>query len=140
MTEMQSAIGRCQLHKVEGWVQERSENAMVFTDFFDSIDGITVPTPPEHVKHAYFRFTAMFDDGERRNSVVEKLQMAGIPAAVGPCPEIFKEEAFANVAFDIPKSLPTAADLGKRTMTLLVHPGLKTAIHEICKKISAVLS
>jgi dTDP-4-amino-4,6-dideoxygalactose transaminase len=140
MTEMQSAIGRGQLMKVDAWIKERNDNAMVFTDLFDSVDGIAVPLPPENVKHSYFRFTALFEDGERRNSVVEKLQLEGIPAAVGPCPEIYKEEAFMGTAFNTPNSLPTAADLGKRTMTLLVHPGLKTAVHNICKRICSIMS
>jgi dTDP-4-amino-4,6-dideoxygalactose transaminase len=136
MTEMQSAIGRCQLKKVDSWTQERNDNAMVFTDFFDSVEGINVPLPPKNIKHAYFRFTALFDDGERRNSIVEKLQMEGILAAVGPCPEIYKEEAFSDVEFNVPASLPIAEDLGKRTMTLLVHPGMKPVMNEIISRIA----
>ena len=136
MTEMQSAIGRCQLKKVDSWTQERNDNAMVFTDFFDSVEGINVPLPPKNIKHAYFRFTALFDDGERRNSIVEKMQMEGILAAVGPCPEIYKEEAFSDVEFNVLASLPIAEDLGKRTMTLLVHPGMKPVMNEIISKIS----
>jgi dTDP-4-amino-4,6-dideoxygalactose transaminase len=140
MTEMQSAIGRSQLKKVDSWTQERNDNAMVFSDFFNSVDGITVPLPPENVKHAYFRFTAMFDDGDRRNSVVEKLQMAGIPATVGPCSEIYKEEAFSNVEFNVPAQMPISQELGKRTITLLVHPGMKLVMNDIISRISPFLT
>ncbi|MBC8522532.1 DegT/DnrJ/EryC1/StrS aminotransferase family protein [PVC group bacterium] len=140
MTEMQAAIGRCQLKKVDAWTQERNDNAMVFTDFFNSVDGVTVPIPPDQVKHSYFRFTAIFDDWQTRDSVVEKLQLSGVPATVGPCPEIYREEAFLDATFVVPNSLPIAVDLGKRSMTLLVHPGIKSAISQIISKISMLLT
>ena len=136
MTEMQSAIGRCQLKKVDSWIKERTENAMIFAEFFSSINGITVPLPPEQVKHSYFRFTALFDDRQHRDSIVEKLQLDGIHASVGPCPEIYKEEAFLGADFNVPDSLQVAEDLGNRSMTLLVHPGLKSTIPEIISKIT----
>jgi dTDP-4-amino-4,6-dideoxygalactose transaminase len=140
MTEMQSAIGRCQLQKVDGWVKERTANAMVFTNFFSGIDGITVPKHPENIKHAYFRFTVLFDDPKRRDQVVKQLQLDGIPASVGPCAEIYRENAFKNVVLNIPRALSNAPSLGGRTMTLLVHPGLRAHTSEVCEAVTALFA
>ena len=138
MTEMQAAIGRCQLQKVDAWIEERSNNANIYETFFTEQDGITVAVPPEGVKRAHFRFTALFDCSKRRNFVVNQLQKSGIPASVGPCPEIFKEEAFSSASFETPDSLPVASDLGGRTMQLLVHPGLQKHVLQVCDAVTAL--
>jgi len=140
MTEMQAAIGRCQLQKIDGWLEERTANATVFANFFSGIDGITVPKNPENIKHAYFRFTALFEDAKRRDQVVKQLQSEGVPATVGPCAEIYREKAFDNTVFDTPRTLSVAPNLGGKTMTLLVHPGIKSHTHEVCDAVSALFA
>lgn len=141
MTEMQSAIGRCQLRKVDVWIEERTKNANMYETFFAEQDGIAVPMPSKGLKHAFFRFTALFADVQKRNTVVHHLQKSGIPASVGPCPEIYREEAFLNANMPTTKVLPVASDLGDRTMTLLVHPGLQHRhILQVCDTVTALFS
>jgi dTDP-4-amino-4,6-dideoxygalactose transaminase len=136
MTEMQAAIGRCQLKKVDNWLSQRSANANTLADGLKEIDGVHVPTPPEHISHAYYRFTMIFDDGDRRDQVVQHLNSVGVPAAVGPCPEIYREKAFVQLGFVPPAVLPVAADLGKRSMVLPVHPGMESFLPSIIDHIA----
>ena len=131
MTEMQAAIGRCQLKKVDNWLSQRSANANTLADGLKEIDGVHVPTPPDYISHAYYRFATIFDDGDRRDQVVRHLNSVDIPATVGPCPEIYREKAFIQLGFVPPAVLPVAADLGKRSMVLPVHPGMESVLTSI---------
>ena len=128
MTEMQSAIGRCQLKKVNNWLSQRYANANTLSDGLKEIDGIHVPTPPDHISHAYYRLTVIFDDGDERDRVVQHLNSVGVPAAVGPCPEIYREKAFVDLGLAPSSSLPVAANLGERSMVLPAHPGMESAL------------
>ena len=128
MTEMQSAIGRCQLQKVDNWLSQRASNASTLAYGLKDIDGIYVPTPQDNISHAFYRFTVIFDDGAMRDRVIQHLNSAGIPAAVGPCPEIYLEKAFVDLGFAPTSRLPVAADLGKRSMVLPVHPGMESVL------------
>lgn len=140
MTEMQAAIGRCQLRKVDKWLLKRAENARSLKEAMREIESIYVPSPEDHVTHAYYRFSAIFKDFDCRDDVVQKLQSAGIPAAVGPCPEIYREKAFSNAGMIPLAPLPVAADLGKRSMVLPIHPGMESIFGLIIDQITKIVT
>jgi len=137
MTEMQGAIGRCQLQKISMWLEERNENATALIEGLQHLDGISIPVTDQENLHAYYRVTIVFDDGQKRDKIVVALQELGVPVAVGPCPEIYLEQAFKDnfLAHSRPKS--TASELGKRTMVLPVHPGMHTALPWIIDQITS---
>ena len=56
MTEMQAAIGRVQLRKLDAWVDQRRRNAAQLRDGFRSLSAIRIPEPPTYIHHAYYRF------------------------------------------------------------------------------------
>jgi dTDP-4-amino-4,6-dideoxygalactose transaminase len=140
MTEMQAAIGRCQLKKVDSWVSQRQKNAKQISSSLQGISGLRVPAPSETYKHAYYRSTVIFDEEEARSLVVKKLQESGLPASVGPCPEIYLEEAFVNLGVVPEAPCPVAHDLGKKTMVLSVHSGMETLLPEILDEITGVIA
>ena len=138
MTEMQAAIGRCQLKKVEGWIAQRTINAGILTDFLNEIEDVRVPTPSSTTLHAYYRLSAIFDCGEQRNRVVQSLQSSGVPAAVGPCPEIYLEDAIVSLGIAPKERCPVANELGNKSMVLSVHPGIEVAMPKILDQIAMV--
>jgi dTDP-4-amino-4,6-dideoxygalactose transaminase len=140
MTEMQAAIGRCQLRKVDTWVSQRQKNAKQISSGLQGISGLRVPAPSETYKHAYYRLTVLFDEEEARNSIVKKLQESGLPASVGPCPEIYLEEAFVNLGVVPVVPCGVAHDLGKKTMVLSVHSGMETLLPAIVDEITGVFA
>ena len=137
MTEMQGAIGRCQLQKVSKWLQQRKENANALIQGLAHVDGISIPTAVGESSNAYYRVTIVFDDDQKRDEVIIALQKIGVPVAVGPCPEIYLEQAFENQSFAPSSRKTTASELGKRTMVLPVHPGMQTAIPWIIDQITS---
>jgi len=139
MTEMQAAIGRCQLNKVDRWLEERQANARNLIEGLQQLSGVKIPEIGEHATHAFYRLTVIFDEEQRRDGVVEFLRKLGIPVAVGPCPEIYREQAFvrAGCVPDLP--LKNAEGLGKHTMVLPVHPGMQESVPVIIDQITSFL-
>jgi dTDP-4-amino-4,6-dideoxygalactose transaminase len=128
MTEMQAAIGRCQLQKVDGWVTKRNQNASAIEEQLQQLDGVTALVVPEHMYHAYYRVALLVDDEQQRNRMVAALNECGILATIGPCPEIYREPAFVSANLTPPARLPIAEELGLRTISLPTFPGIENVI------------
>jgi dTDP-4-amino-4,6-dideoxygalactose transaminase len=111
MTEMQSAIGRIQLTKLDGWVNRRNQIAAAY----DAILG-GIPTPPGQ-KHGRYMYMAYVDDRDRK---MVELQNMGVTARLGGCPNIGREAVFVNNAH----ACPVADELGFHTLSLPVYPTL----------------
>ena len=54
MTEIQSAIGRLQLKKLDTWI-DQNNLSNIFNDAFKDLDGLGT-LPPSHIKHAYYKY------------------------------------------------------------------------------------
>lgn len=131
MTESQSAIGRIQLQKLEGWVDQRRANASYLTNALDGLAVARNLTPPDSVKHSYYKYNVLIDrqalaENWTRDRIVDELNSLGIPARVGACPDIADEAAFRNAGIDTSNPRPNAADIADCTIMLPVHPTLTT--------------
>jgi len=111
MTEMQSAIGRIQLTKLDGWVNRRNQIAAAY----DAILG-GIPTRPSQ-KHGRYMYMAYVDDRDRK---MVELQNMGVTARLGGCPNIGREDVFKGTA----APCPVADELGFHTLSLPVYPTL----------------
>ena len=124
MTEMQAAIGRIQLQKLERWVKQRRENARVLSD---SISSPLIQSLPEFLDdfyHSYYKYSLQIDLSKlsgtwSRNKIMEEITASGHPCFSGICPEIYREKAFD--AYDI-EPLPIASSVGQSTLQFLVDP------------------
>jgi dTDP-4-amino-4,6-dideoxygalactose transaminase len=129
MTELQAAVGRVQLGRLNDWVKQRQINAGVLFDVLHDLPAIRVERPPAHVEHAYYRFYAHVRPGSLRagwdrDRVVAAINAEGVPCAHGGCAEIYRERAFATIP-GVPTRLPVAAEHGRTSLTLPVHPNLR---------------
>jgi dTDP-4-amino-4,6-dideoxygalactose transaminase len=128
MTEIQAAIGRVQLRKLDAWVKQRQANAKVLLRALRQQPSLRVEEPPAHVEHAYYRFYAHIrpehlTGGWNRDRLISAIRAEGIPCRHGDCTEIYRERAFGSVSAK-PLTLPAAAELGSTSFTLPVHPNL----------------
>jgi hypothetical protein len=128
MTEMQAAIGRAQLRKLDGWLDIRRRNAAILLDSLVGLQAIRVPVPPPHVDHAFYRFYAFVEPAAlratwSRDRIVAEISAAGVPCFMGSCSEIYLEKAFAGY-FREPVRLPVASELAETSIAMLVHPTL----------------
>lgn len=131
MTEMQAAVGRSLLPRLDGWVERRRAIAARLLDGLADVPGLRIPVPSDRVHHSYYRFYAFvepdaFADGWDRDRVVAAIAAEGIPAYQGSCSEIYLEKVFAS-SMRPPQRLPVARELGETSVMLLSHPTLDDA-------------
>jgi dTDP-4-amino-4,6-dideoxygalactose transaminase len=145
LSEMQSAIGRKQLEKLEDWVAKRNVLAELYTKYLSEYAYLRIAKAPENMKHAYYKYymfvdQAMLPEGWTRNTVVDKINQADIPCMQGSCSEIYKEKCFDGTGFRPEKDLLNAKQLGAESILLLVHPTIDVADLEArLKKLKKVL-
>jgi dTDP-4-amino-4,6-dideoxygalactose transaminase len=131
LTEMQAAIGRCQLGKLDDWVARRRRNAAVLGEALGGLETVRVPLPPPHIGHAYYKFYAFVRPerlraGWDRDRIMTTIAERGVPCFSGSCSEMYLEKAFTDADLEPPSPLPTARALGKTSLMWLVHPTLAT--------------
>ncbi|MET0133934.1 MAG: DegT/DnrJ/EryC1/StrS aminotransferase family protein [Kibdelosporangium sp.] len=131
MTEVQAAVGRNQLRKLDPWVRLRNANAGVLLAALRDHPAIRVCEPPADIRHAYYKFYAhlrpeRLADGWDRDRVVAAVGAEGVPCLHGGCTEIYREDAFRGIR-GTPLCLPIAAELGRTSIMLPVHPTITAA-------------
>lgn len=145
LTEMQSAIGRVQLRKLDGWVEKRRRNAAVFAERLSSLPALRTPVVPANLYHAYYRFyTYVRLDALKvdwsRDRVVREIAARGVPCFVGTCPEIYRERAFESAGYGPVQRAEVARRLGDTSVALLAYPTLDSEhIHRWCDVVSEVI-
>jgi len=137
MTEMQAAIGLAQLEKLPEWRAAREKNAERMAAALEKSPLAVVSRPPKGVLHAYYRLAFRLDrerlaDGWDRDRVMAALNGAGVPCTVGTCPELYREALYAGRSH---APCPQAAELGRLSLNLLVHPTLDDAFLLHCESV-----
>jgi hypothetical protein len=129
MTEVQAAIGRCQLRRLPEWLSLRRRNAALLAQRFRALPLLRVPEPPPHLSHAWYKFNAFvrperLAHGWTRERIMAAITARGIPCLVGSCPEIYRERGFTDRALGPSRPLPVARELGATSLMFLIHPTL----------------
>ena len=144
MTEMQAAIGRLQLRKLESWRAARRRNAAALTQALSRAPGLRLTLPPEGVGHAYYKYYAFvrpdaLKSDWSRDRIVQAIIAEGIPVAVGSCSEIYLEKAFPEPLRPAQRH-PVARELGETSLMFMVHPTLSDAdMGEIGRAVEKVM-
>jgi len=123
MMEMQAAIGRKQLAKLPGWLERRRANAEILRDGLKN-SGLRVPAPDMRSEPAYYRFSAFASTNGlhpdwNRDRIMEEITAGGIACSVGPCPAIYREDAFSSPECR-PERLPVSEELGATGLQFLL--------------------
>ena len=143
LSEMQSAIGRVQLGKLDKWLERRKKNAGILIEDLSGVPGLRVPVPGEGIGHAWYKFYAYVEperlkNGWSRDRIMAAVAEQGVPCMQGICPEVYLEKAFeerggrGKVKGERFKGeglrpegrLPVAKELGERSLMFVVHPTL----------------
>lgn len=146
MTEMQSAIGRQQLTRLESWLEERRRNAALLRDALHDIEILRIPAPAGNIRHAYYRFYVFLNreklrPDRNRAAIIDALRSAGIPCDSGVCPEIYREPAYRDAPGRGRTRLPRARELGETSIAFPVHPGIGAELAgEMARSICATLA
>jgi dTDP-4-amino-4,6-dideoxygalactose transaminase len=144
LTEVQSAIGRVLIRKLQQSVEARRGNASMLTTEFSTIPGLRVTRPGPDFYHSYYKFYAFvrseaLTSGWNRDRIVEAIRAEGIPCFTGACSEIYLENAFAQHSLPTTR-LPVAKELGETSLMFLVHPTLSCEdISDTCSAVRKVM-
>jgi len=127
MTEMQAAIGRIQLRKLDDWITQRRANAQVLIERLSTIPALRIPTPEIRMHHAYYKFYAFVNTrqlrpGWGRDRILTAINRLDVPCFGGSCSEVYREVAFKHSPFRRDVRLPVAAELGDTSLMFPVHP------------------
>jgi len=129
MTEVQAAIGRVQLERLDAWVSRRRELARGYLDALAAHPLVRAPAEAPWARHAYYRLY-LFLRPERlaphwsRRRVIEEIRRCGVECGSGACPEIYREGAFRYGPSAPDRPRPVARELGETSLALQVHPTL----------------
>jgi hypothetical protein len=124
------------MRKIDEWLSVRSRNAAILHNCFSSISAVRVTVPPEHVRHAFYRYYVFvrpeqLRQGWSRDRIANEIAGQGIACFSGSCSEIYLEKAFDATGFRPHKSLEVAHLLGETSLAFLVHPTLSVD-HMLC--------
>ncbi len=146
LTDMQAAIGRCQLPKLDGWIAARQRNARMAYQVLAPLTALRIPLPPPEVEHAYYRFymylhPEALKSGWHRDRLITECATRGIPCAVGSCGEIYQERAFLDAGLRPTGRFPVAQRLSETSLALLVHPTLSvTEIADTAERLADLVT
>jgi len=148
MAEVQAAVGRIMLRRLDDMVTRRRRYAAMYDEAFATIPGLLVTRPPDDCYHAYYKYYVQVEprqlrDGLSRDGVLRKLAAGGIVCGCGACPEIYREKAFVrqrrSLGYPAQRRLPQARRLGERSIMLQVHPTLsETSIRSVIARMKRI--
>jgi dTDP-4-amino-4,6-dideoxygalactose transaminase len=128
MTEIQAAIGRIQLRKLDGWCAARRRNADVLTRDLSGVPAVRLTVPRDGIGHAYYKYYAFVRPNAlktdwNRDRIVQAIASEGVPCSVGSCSEIYLEKAFPE-SMRPAERFKTARELGETSLMFMLHPTL----------------
>ncbi|QYJ98964.1 DegT/DnrJ/EryC1/StrS aminotransferase family protein [Shewanella alkalitolerans] len=145
MTEMQGALGRIQLTRMQDWTTKRQANAKAIDTAVADLNVVRTVRVPDYIEHAEYKHYMFvrpenLAEGWSRDRIIDEIVAAGVPAYQGSCSEVYLEKAFDNTPWRPKERLPNAVELGETSLMFLVHPTLTQAeIDKSCQVIRHVL-
>ncbi|WP_026377290.1 DegT/DnrJ/EryC1/StrS family aminotransferase [Aestuariibacter salexigens] len=145
MTEMQSAVGRIQLSRMNEWQATRERYAQQILSTCRAFSALRVPAIPNNITHAFYKCYAFVEPerlaaGWDRDRVMNTIVEQGVPCFSGSCSEVYLEKAFDDTPYRPARRLPVAQKLGETSLMFMVHPTLTPEeIDKTCEVIRIVM-
>lgn len=135
ITDFQCALGLSQLGKLDGFLKQREEIVKIYEGELAGVDGITLPKPSQHVRHAWHLYTILLAPGIDRDAFFTRMREEGIGVNVHYIPVY--EFSYYKERFDINGGdFPVTEDVFSRILTLPLFS--KMAEEEIIEVADAV--
>jgi len=120
MTEMQAALGRVQLRKLDRWNEIRRSNAKFYIEKLSRVKEIVLPTELPGYKHVFHQFVIRVPS-ELRDKLVEHLSSRGIGVAIHYPYPVHDHPAYRALGY--PESInPVSKQVSKEVLSIPVHP------------------
>lgn len=153
MMEIQAAIGRIQLNRMDDWSSKRLANANAIWSAARSLRGLRVPDlscdsclghcdQATGCTHAAYKCYVFVEGAEAdRDAIIASINKQGVPCFSGSCSEVYLERAFDETSFRPEDRLPNAKLLGETSLMFLCHPTLTEGeIQKTCDVMTSVVT
>ena len=149
LTEMQSALGRILLRKLDARVEQRRRNAAVLDAAFARLPALRVVRPKPGESCSYYKYYVYLvpeklASGWKRERVLEAINAEGVPCSTGGATEIYLEAAFPAQWKPMHSGktahYPVARELGETSLMFQVHSTLTEAdMRDVAAAVEKVL-
>jgi perosamine synthetase len=119
LTEMQAAMGRVQLRKLDAILARKRANAAWMTERLERVPGVTPPYQLAGTAPTHMLYTCLVDPERDRNAILERLLRRGIEAKVY-FPPVHLQPVFRGHR----RSLPVTEAIAGRMISLPMHAQL----------------
>jgi len=120
MTNMQAALGLCQLGKLDEFNEKRIRNAAFLSENLGLLEWIKTPYVPENVKHVFHQYTIKLKVD--RETFVDYLSREGIGYGIHYPRTIPQQPFYRKLGYN--EKFEVADNLAERVVSLPVHPAL----------------
>jgi perosamine synthetase len=137
MTDVEAAIGREQLKRLDEMLVLRRKNAAILNEGLKVISGITPQKVTPESKHAWHQYCIVVDQdkfGLSRDQLAESLQERGIASGVHYPRGLHQQPIFEDLYGE--SELPVTEYLAEHILALPVHHGL--AVEDIERVVQAI--
>lgn len=124
MTDMQAAIGREQLKKLDKSNRKRIANALYLNSLLKNIKGLILPKISPDTKHVFHQYTIILDEDYPldREKLAKVLTVKGIGYGIFYPIPIHKQKELLDMGLCY--NLPKAEALSKKVISLPIHPNV----------------
>jgi UDP-4-amino-4,6-dideoxy-N-acetyl-beta-L-altrosamine transaminase len=120
LTDLQAALGRSQLRRLEGFIERRRRIAARYLGAFMDLSAIELPTVRESVEPGWHLFVVRVRDAARRRPFFERLRQRGLGVQVHYIP-VYHHPYYRDLGFE--RGLcPVAEDYSARAVSLPIFP------------------
>lgn len=123
MTDLQGAVGRVQLGKLDRFIEERAQWAAFYTESLADIDWLLPPEVQKDCRHAWQAYVLYVNPEKAplpRNEIMERLQAMGISTRPGTH-AVHMLGYYAQRFHLKPEDFPVARDCNDHTMAIPLH-------------------
>lgn len=139
MSELNAALGRSQLKRLDRFLELREEVAHMYTRRLAKVEGIRSPVVRPGVRMSWFVYVVTLDEGIQRDEIVRTLKTHGVPSRAYFSP-IHRQPCAAPWAPG-EGSLPVTDDVAERTLALPFHNRLSEAqVEQVVSALEEALS
>ena len=121
MTDLQAAVGREQLLKLDRIIALRQKGAAYYTKHLGDMPGVTLPAAPEQAGHTFQSYVIVLDKSLNRNRVGRELAERGIGVRPG-AHAVHMLGYYRNKYGHKPGDFPVARRLHEQSMALPLFP------------------
>ncbi len=139
LDEVQAALLRLKLARLEEAVAGRRAVAAAYRERLAGLDGVTTPPDPAGGRHAYNLFTVRIPGG-RRDAVRAHLGEHGVPTSQCYPEGLHLQAVYAGLGYR-PGDLPVVEQACTETLSLPIFPGMSEAqIDRVCEVLGHALA